>query len=327
MSSVATTHNDDTSKLVVIDNPVNQQYEAVRDGKVVGLLTYQWASTSHVALDHTYVAPRERGHHVGATLVEHAVAVVRAQGATLSPGCSFVADHIANHPEHANLVAPSPSPTTHRRPHHRGFDAAAPEAFVHDHHDVQLQPLEIVTSRVLLRPWESADVDVAYELFSHPAVTTWMRPVVPPVNGRDDIAKLLDTWAHDSYKAPVPQGRWAIERQDTGEVIGSIFLTTPDPGSPLLTLWWQVRPDATGEGFATEAVHAAAHHAFTVGGADRLYALIEPTNERGAAVASRLGMRLDGTTDEFYDSTLRRYRLDRQDLEEAQERRSLSLTD
>jgi RimJ/RimL family protein N-acetyltransferase len=192
---------------------------------------------------------------------------------------------------------------------------------------VQLQPLEIVTSRVLLRPWESADVDVAYELFSHPAVTTWMRPVVPPVNGRDDIIKLLDTWAHDSYKAPVPQGRWAIERQDTGEVIGSIFLTTPDPGSPLLTLWWQVRPDATGEGFATEAAHAAAHHAFTVGGADRLYALIEPTNERGAAVASRLGMRLDGTTDEFYDSTLRRYRLDRQDLEEAQERRSLSLTD
>lgn len=325
MSSVATSHNDDTRHLKVIDNPVNQQYEAVRDGRVVGLLTYEWTSSSHVRLDHTYVAPRERGHHVGATLVEHAIRAVRARGATLSPGCSFVADHIAAHPEHADLVAQSQAGRSPRR--RRRFDAAAPEAFVHDHHDVQLQPLEIVTSRVLLRPWESADADVAYDLFSHPAVIRWMRPVVPPVDARDDVVKLLETWAHDSSQAPVPQGRWAIERQDTGEVIGSIFLTTPSPAPSLLTLWWQVRPDATGEGFATEAAHAVAHHAFIVGGADHVYALIEPENERGSAVATRLGMRLEGTTDEFFGSTLRRYRLDREDLEEAQERRSLSLTD
>jgi RimJ/RimL family protein N-acetyltransferase len=198
---------------------------------------------------------------------------------------------------------------------------------VHDRHEVQLQLMEIVTSRVLLRPWESADVDVAYELFSHRSVTRWMHPVVAPVNSRDDVAKLLEAWAHDSYRAPVPQGRWAIERQDSGEVIGSIFLTTPSPASSLLTLWWQVSPDATGEGFATEAAHAAAHHAFTIGGAEHVYALIDPENERGSAVAARLGMRLEGTTSEFFDSTLRRYRLERSDLEEAQERRSLSLTD
>lgn len=325
MHSVATSHNDDTWNLEVIDNPVNQQYEAVRDESVVGLLTYEWTSSSHVRLDHTYVAPRERGHHVGSALVERAILAVRSRGATLSPGCSFVADHIAAHPEHADLVAPAP-PT--RSPRRRGrLDAGAPEAFVHNHHEVQLQPLEIVTSRVLLRPWESADVDVAYELFSHPAVVRWMWPVVPPVDARDDAAKLLESWAQDSFQAPVPQGRWAIERQDTGEVVGSIFLTRPSPASSLLTLWWQVRPDATGEGFATESAHAAAHHAFTIGDADHLYALIEPDNERGSAVASRLGMRLEDTTEEFFGSTLRRYRLDREDLEEARERRSLSLTD
>lgn len=326
MSSVAMSHNDDPQAVGVIDNPVNQQYEAVLDGKVVGLLTYQWTSTGHVDLDHTYVAPGQRGRHVGAALVEHAISVVRAQGATLSPACSFVANHIAARREHAGLVAPSPAPQ-HRRSRRCGFDAAAAEAFVHDRHDVQLQPLEIVTSRILLRAWESADVDVAYDVFSHPSVRTWMRPVVPPVHTRAEVAKLLDDWAHDSYKAPVPQGRWAIERQDTGEVIGSIFLTTPTSASSLLTLWWQVRPDATGQGFATEAAHAAAHHAFTIGGADHLYALIDPANERGSAVATRLGMRLDGTTSEFYDATVRRYGLDREDLEQAQERRSLSLTD
>ena len=326
MSSVATPHNDDTPNLEVVDKPVNQQYEAVRGGRVVGLLSYQWTSTSHVILDHTYVVPRERGHTIGTTLVDHAIGVVRGRGASLSPGCSFVADRIAAHPELADLVAPSPI-AQQRHPRRPGFDAAAREAFVHEQHDVQLQPLEIVTSRVLLRQWESADVDVAFNLFSHPAVTAWMRPVIPPVRGRDEIAKLLDTWAHDSYRAPVPQGRWAIERQDTAEVIGGIVLTTPTPESSLLTLWWLVRPDATGQGFATEAAHAAAHHAFTIGDADRLYALVEPANEPACAVAARLGMRLDGMTSEFYGSSLRRYRLDRQDLEQAQERRSLSLTD
>lgn len=326
MSAVVTPSNDGLGVVDVIDNPVSQQYEAVRDGTVVGLLTYHWSSASHVDLDHTYVAPRERGHNVGVTLLEHAIAAVRSKGATLSPGCSFVAEYIAKHPEFADLVAPSPAPAG-RRTRRPVFDAAAPEAFVHDRHNVQLQPLQIVTSRVLLRPWELEDVDVAYDLFSDPTVTTWMRPVVPAVQARADAAKLLDFWAHDSFEAPVPQGRWAIERQDTGEVVGSIFLITSSPVSSLLTLWWQVHPDATGEGFATEAAHAAAHHAFDIGGAGRLYALIEPANERAIAVATRLGMRLDGTTSEFYDSTLQRYRLDREDLEETQERRSLSLTD
>jgi RimJ/RimL family protein N-acetyltransferase/predicted GNAT family acetyltransferase len=326
MSSAPTPSSDDLPVVDVIDNPVNQQYEAVRDGKVVGLLTYQWTSSRHVNLDHTYVAPRERRHNIGVTLLEHAFAAFRSKGATLSPGCSFVAGYIARHPDHADLVAPSPQPPA-RRTRRPGLDAAAREAFVHDRHDVQLQPLQIVTSRVLLRQWELEDVDVAYDLFSHPSVSRWMRPVVPPVHARADVAKLLDAWVLESYRAPIPQGRWAIERQDSGEVIGSIFITTPSPASSLLTLWWQVKPGSSGEGFATEAAHAAAHHAFNIGGSDHLYALIEPANERAAAVAARLGMRLDGTTSDFSETTLQRYRLDRDDLEQAQERRSLSLTD
>ena len=214
-----------------------------------------------------------------------------------------------------------------RRSRGPGFEAAAAEAFVHDQHDVELQPLQIVTPRVLLRPWELDDVDAALDLFSDPSVAASMQPVLPPVEARADVTRLLASWMLESYRAPVPQGRWAIERQDTGQVIGSIFLTTATPSSSLLTLWWQVRPDATGEGLATEAAHAAAHHAFHVGGANHLYALIEPANERAAALATRLGMRLQDTTREFYDATFHRYRLDPEDLEQAQERRSLSLTD
>jgi RimJ/RimL family protein N-acetyltransferase len=196
-----------------------------------------------------------------------------------------------------------------------------------DRHEVRLEPLQIVTPRVVLRPWEVADTDVAFQLFTHPSVTRWMRPVVPPIQTRAEAGRLLDRWILDSYHAPVPQGRWAIERQDSGQVVGSMFLTTPTTAPSPLTLWWQVRPEATGEGLASEAAHAVAHHAFGIGGADRIYALIDPANERGIAIAARIGMRLDGTTSDYHDSTLNRYRLDRADAEEARERRSLSLTD
>jgi len=326
MSGVVAPSNDDLGVVDVIDNPVNQQYEAVRDGKVVGLLTYRWTSGSHVDLDHTYVSPSERGRNLGALLVEHAIAAVRRKEASLAAGCSFVAEYIDKHPEHADLAAPSPGRPP-ARTGRRVFDVAEREGFVHDRHDVQLQPLQIVTPRVVLRPWELEDADAAYSLFTHPSVTTWTRPVLPPVHNRAEVGELLETWILDSYNAAVPQGRWAIERLDIGEVIGSIFLTTAFPASPLLTLWWQVYPEASGEGFSTEAAHAAAHHAFNIGGADRLCALIEPANERAIAVAAHIGMRPDGTTSDFYDYTLNRYRLDRDDPEQAQERHSLSLTD
>lgn len=323
----------DAAQIDVITNPVNQQYEAVRSGTVIGLLSYRWTSVSHVELEHTYVAPRERGHHVGELLVEHAIGIVRSKGARLAATCSYVSAYIQRHPEHAELLAPA-VPRPHRRTHRAGFDVASPEPFVHDQHedrhDVRLELLQIRTPRIVLRAWDLDDTDVAYELFSDPSVTRWMRPVVPRIQSRDEAARLLDGWILESNRAPVPQGRWAIERQDTGQVIGSIHLTTTTSSPKTLTLWWQVGSDATGEGFAWEAAHAAAHLAFSFEGIDSidsLYALIEPANDRAIATATRIGMRPDGTSYEYDGSTLNRYRLDRPDLEEAQERRSLSLTD
>ena len=331
MSNPAERSSDgDAAQVDVITNPVNQQYEAVRSGTVIGLLSYRWTSVSHVELEHTYVAPRERGHHVAELLVEHAIGIVRSKDARLAATCSYVSAYIQRHPEHAQLLAPA-VPRPLRATHRAGADIASSKAPVHDQdedrHDVRLELLQIRTPRIVLRAWDLGDTDVAYELFSHPSVTRWMRPVVPRIESRDEATRLLDDWIVESNRAPVPQGRWAIERQDTGEVIGSIHLTTSTSSAKTLTLWWQVGPDATGEGFASEAAHAASHLAFGIEGIDSLYALIEPANDRAIATAIRIGMRPDGTSLGDDGSTLNRYRLDRPDLEEARERRSLSLTD
>jgi RimJ/RimL family protein N-acetyltransferase/predicted GNAT family acetyltransferase len=319
------TPSEEPNQIEVVDNPINHQYEAVRGGQVVGLLTYRWTSGQHVELDHTFVHPRERGHNVAGRLVERALAAVTSREATLAPNCSYVSQYIAKHPEFSKLVAPSTADRQHKQ-HQATSETAVGEAVAHERHAVRLEPLRIVTDRVVLRPWELVDAEVAYELFTHPSVTRWMRPVVPPIQTRLEARGLLDQWIQDSYQAPPPQGRWAIEQQDTGQVIGSIFLTTPAGAPSPLTLWWQVRPEATGEGYATEAAHAVAHHAFSVG-AEQIYALVDPANERGKSIARRIGMRSYGSTRAYYNSTLNRYRLDRDELEQTQERRSLSLTD
>jgi RimJ/RimL family protein N-acetyltransferase/predicted GNAT family acetyltransferase len=304
---------DATAPIEILDNPVNQQYEAVRSGTVIGLLSYRWTSVGHVELEHTYVTPRLRGHDVGALLVEHAIGIVRSRGARLAPTCSYVSEYIQRHPEHAELLAP-PVPRRHRTGQAR-LDAAGPEAFVHDRHedphDVRLELLQIRTPRIVLRAWDLDDTDVAYDLFAHPSVTRWMHPVVPQIASPDAARRLLDRWIVESNRAPVPQGRWAIERQDTGKVIGSAHLTTPTSGPPLLTLWWHVAPEAARQGFASEAAHAVAHHAFSVEAIDRLYALIDPANDRAIGTAIHIGMRPDGSTSEYYGMTLNRYRLDR----------------
>lgn len=54
---------------------------------------------------HTIVHPALQGMGVGSRLVEGALAQVRARGGKVRAQCSFVAAHIARHPEWRDLLA------------------------------------------------------------------------------------------------------------------------------------------------------------------------------------------------------------------------------
>lgn len=75
-----------------------------------------------------------------------------------------------------------------------------------------------------------------------------------------------------------------------------------------------VAPNAWGSGFATEAGHAVAHHAFEAG-LDEIFAVVRPQNVRGAATARRVGMEWVGVTKKYYDLELHVYRIRRGDLD------------
>jgi RimJ/RimL family protein N-acetyltransferase len=130
----------------------------------------------------------------------------------------------------------------------------------------------------------------------------------------DAMRLVLEQWEVESTRTAPPGGRWAIESRDEGTLLGGAILLPLPPGELDLELGWQVRRDAWGHGYATEAGLALARHAFA-GGADEIFSVVRPTNTRAAAVARRLGMEWVGETDKYYDLHLQVYRLRLGDVE------------
>jgi predicted GNAT family acetyltransferase len=99
------------SDVEVHDNGAELRYEAIADGRLVGEIRYR-REPGAIVMVHTEVAPSAEGKHVGSSLVEAALADVRARGLRVVPQCPFVAAYIRRHPEYADLVTTDPATPT-----------------------------------------------------------------------------------------------------------------------------------------------------------------------------------------------------------------------
>lgn len=100
---------DQPAPVQVRDVPPEQRFEAVRDGEVVGFVTYQVRSgrdggPSVYALLHTEIDPDAGGGGVGSSLVRGTLESLRDSGFQLLPFCPFVRGWIERHPEFTDLV-------------------------------------------------------------------------------------------------------------------------------------------------------------------------------------------------------------------------------
>jgi predicted GNAT family acetyltransferase len=97
--------NQVNSEMDVQRNENSGSYDAVIDGRVVGMIVYHTPSgNQRVTLSHTIVDPEYRGRGIATGLVKHALDDIRARSLKLTNYCSFVADYIADHPEYKELV-------------------------------------------------------------------------------------------------------------------------------------------------------------------------------------------------------------------------------
>ena len=167
---------------------------------------------------------------------------------------------------------------------------------------------ELITDRLILRPWRLDDAEQAFEVYGEGDVAKWLSPAMDSVRDVAAMRLVLEQWISESDQVDAPAGRWAVESRDGQRVIGGAVLLPLPPGNEDLEMGWALRPDAWGSGYATEAASALARWAFDAGH-DEIFAVARPKNSRGGAVARRLGMEWVGETDKYYDLRLQVFRL------------------
>src|SRR5215210_2180159 len=89
-------------------------------------------------------------------------------------------------------------------------------------------------------------------------------------------------------------GLWAVVEKTSERMIGFAGICHPLwlPGwERTVEVGWRLHRDVWGRGYATEAGSAALRHGFGQLELAEIVAIIDPANERSAAVAERLGMK------------------------------------
>jgi RimJ/RimL family protein N-acetyltransferase len=170
----------------------------------------------------------------------------------------------------------------------------------------------IRSPRLTLRGWRVEDAEAALAVYGADAVARWLSPAMDRVVDVAGMRSLIEQWVGEDLE--LPQGRWAVEVSDTGELVGGVGVLPLPPEGEDLEVAWQLAPHAWGRGYAAEAGHAVAHHAFG-SGVDELFAVVRTQNGRGAATAQRVGMEWVGETEKYYDLRLQVYRLRKGELD------------
>lgn len=90
------------------NNTEAARYELVLDDRVIGVADYH-VRGDVVVLPHTEIVRPLQGNGLGAILVQGALDDIRASGRKVVPQCWYVAQHMREHPELADLRAPATS--------------------------------------------------------------------------------------------------------------------------------------------------------------------------------------------------------------------------
>jgi RimJ/RimL family protein N-acetyltransferase len=147
-------------------------------------------------------------------------------------------------------------------------------------------PDRVETARLRLRLFTPADLDRLCELTSDPEVMRYIgygHPL-PREETWVNLEKIMNGFRRRGY------GRWALERRDTGTLVGYCGLSTMNPEVGVELAYLLAREE-WGKGLALEAGRASLRYAFETLGLDSVAGLTLPGNRRSRTVLERLGMR------------------------------------
>ena len=146
----------------------------------------------------------------------------------------------------------------------------------------------IETDRLILRPWQDADIAPFMAATNTTAVSRWLGGLKDEAHYAD-IARRMQ-----AEQAAVGHCFWIVERRVDAEVLGLCGLRHGGPpDTPVygkLELGWRLRESAWGQGYAKEAALAAIAWGWTQLTDDEQIAYTVPGNVSSWGLMERLGM-------------------------------------
>ena len=151
------------------------------------------------------------------------------------------------------------------------------------------------TSRLLLRRWQSEDLDGFAAVNAQPEVVRYIHDgrTLDRAATAERLANYQQHWDEHGF------GLYAVEIKETGELAGFTGLAVPTflpEIMPAVEIGWRLGRAYWGRGLATEAAQAVVAHARADLGLRRLVSIHIVGNEASARVMVKLGMSLERET-------------------------------
>lgn len=178
--------------------------------------------------------------------------------------------------------------------------------------DAALVPIDtrIETERLVIRPWRDEEAPRLLDILSRLEVVKWLGDGEPKLMADLDAARARIA-RYRSQSTEPPLGFWAIEVRETGEVAGTVLLTTLPNSDGEVEVGWHLHPDSWGRGYATEAAEAVIERGLSAG-LEEIYAITHTTNGPSQAVCRRLGMDDLGVMEKWYEGPSQVFRVSRE---------------
>lgn len=143
------------------------------------------------------------------------------------------------------------------------------------------------TSRLILRKWCKADVDLFAEMNADPRVMHYF----PSTLSYEQSAQLVERMKthFDEYGF----GLWAIEIKDQGRFAGFIGLAVPQFSAyftPCVEIGWRLAVPFWNQGYASEGATAALAFGFTQCNLKEIVSFTAPANVASRRVMEKIGM-------------------------------------
>jgi RimJ/RimL family protein N-acetyltransferase len=148
---------------------------------------------------------------------------------------------------------------------------------------------EIRTPRLILRRWYDDDLAPMAEIHADPQVMRWIRD--GSVRDLDHTAQDIERWEEEWEEEGF--GLFAVELLASGELAGFTGLSVPTflpEVLPAVEIGWRLGRQFWGQGYASEAAHAALEFALQDRALDRVISIARVGNDASENVMRKLGM-------------------------------------